>query len=78
MSRPPTGNTVSNTLFLHVNLAGRPYCFPHFRGGLPAVVNLNDITGVGQCQMGHVWMVTCANTVTNEKLTALKELRVKD
>lgn len=77
MPRLPTGNTILNTLFLHADLAGRPHRVPDFREALRAVVNLNDITGVGQYRMSHFWMVTYVNTATKEKLAVLEELRVK-
>ncbi|XP_072143795.1 uncharacterized protein [Dermacentor andersoni] len=77
LPRLPTGNDVLNSVFLHADLSGRPYRAPDFRDALLEVVNTSDIVGVGQYQMSHVWMVTCASSAAKQTLVACGELRVK-
>ncbi|XP_075726153.1 uncharacterized protein LOC119179187 [Rhipicephalus microplus] len=77
LPRLPTGNDVLNSVFLHADLSGRPYRAPDFRDALLKVVSTADIIGVGQYQMSHVWMVTCANSMAKQKLVTCGELRVK-
>ncbi|XP_049515853.1 uncharacterized protein LOC125941997 [Dermacentor silvarum] len=77
LPRLPTGNDVLNSIFLHADLSGRPYRAPDFRDALLEVVDTADIIGVGQYQMSHVWMVTCASSAAKHKLVACGELRVK-
>ncbi|XP_072145129.1 uncharacterized protein [Dermacentor andersoni] len=77
LPRLPTGNDVLNSIFLHADLSGRPYRAPDFRDALLEVVNTSDIVGVGQYQMSHVWMVTCASSAAKQTLVACGELRVK-
>lgn len=77
LPRLPTGTDVLNSVFLHADLSGRPYRAPDFRDALLEVLNTADIIGVGQYQMSHVWMVTCASSVAKQKLVTCGELRVK-
>ncbi|XP_072142277.1 uncharacterized protein [Dermacentor andersoni] len=77
LPRLPTGNDVLNSIFLHADLSGRPYRAPDFRDALLEVVNTSDIVGVGQYQMSHVWMVTCASSAAKQTLVACGDLRVK-
>ncbi|XP_037521226.1 uncharacterized protein LOC119398032 [Rhipicephalus sanguineus] len=77
LPRLPTGNDVLNSVFLHADLSGRPYRAPDFRDALLEVVTTADIIGVGQYQMSHVWMVTCASSAAKQKLVNRGELRVK-
>ncbi|XP_049276145.1 uncharacterized protein LOC125760307 [Rhipicephalus sanguineus] len=77
LPRLPTGNDVLNSVFLHADLSGRPYRAPDFRDALLEVVTTADIIGVGQYQMSHVWMVTCASSAAKQKLVTRGELRVK-
>ncbi|XP_049270085.1 uncharacterized protein LOC125757874 [Rhipicephalus sanguineus] len=77
LPRLPTGNDVLNSVFLHADLGGRPYRAPDFRDALLEVVTTADVIGVGQYQMSHVWMVTCASRVAMQKLVTRAELRVK-
>ncbi|KAG0433546.1 hypothetical protein HPB47_019819 [Ixodes persulcatus] len=48
-----------------------------FRDALGDVVDSQDIIGIGQFQMSHVWMVTCANALAKAKLVTKAELRIK-
>ncbi|XP_029848404.3 uncharacterized protein LOC115330674, partial [Ixodes scapularis] len=71
------GNLSLNSVFLHGDLAARPYRAPDFRDALRDVVDAQDIIGIGQFQMSHVWMVTCANALSKTKLVNKMELTVK-
>nr|XP_037272912.1 sporulation protein kinase pit1-like [Rhipicephalus microplus] len=77
LPRLPTSNDVLNSVFLHADLSGRPYLAPDFCDALLKVVSTADIIGVGQYQMSHVWMVTCASSMAKQKLVTCGELRVK-
>nr|XP_037271358.1 uncharacterized protein LOC119163456 [Rhipicephalus microplus] len=77
LPRLPTGNDVLNSVFLHADLSCRPYRALDFRDALLKVVSTADNIGVGQYQMSHVWMVTCANSMAKQKLVTCGELRVK-
>ncbi|KAM7307253.1 uncharacterized protein ISCGN_010889 [Ixodes scapularis] len=77
LPRLPTGNLSLNSVFLHGDLAARPYRAPDFRDALRDVVDSQEIIGIGQFQMSHVWMVTCASAHAKAKLVNKAELRVK-
>ncbi|XP_037559858.1 uncharacterized protein LOC119436893 [Dermacentor silvarum] len=77
LPRLPSGNTVLNSVFLHADLAGRPYRAPDFRDALLSVLDTKDILGAGQYQMSHLWLVTCANSLSKQKLVHKGELLVK-
>ncbi|KAM7280958.1 uncharacterized protein ISCGN_005687 [Ixodes scapularis] len=77
LPRLTTGNLSLNSVFLHGNLAARPYRAPDFRDALRDVVDAQDIIGIGKFQMSHVWMVTCANELSKTKLVNKMELTVK-
>ncbi|XP_037560871.1 uncharacterized protein LOC119439991 [Dermacentor silvarum] len=77
LPRLPTGNTVLNSVFLHADLAGRPYRAPDFRDALLSVLNAADILGAGLYQMSHLWLVTCVNSIAKQKLVDKGELLVK-
>ncbi|KAM7308645.1 uncharacterized protein ISCGN_012279 [Ixodes scapularis] len=77
LPRLPTGNLSLNSVFLHGDLAARPYRAPDFRDALRGVVEAQDIIGIGQFQMSHVWMVTCTNALAKAKLVKKAELCVK-
>ncbi|KAM7296478.1 uncharacterized protein LOC115319502 [Ixodes scapularis] len=77
LPRLPTGNLSLNSVFLHGDLAARPYRATDFRDALRDVVDSQDIIGIGQFQMSHVWMVTCASALAKAKLVTKAELRVK-
>ncbi|XP_077557311.1 uncharacterized protein LOC144172491 [Haemaphysalis longicornis] len=77
LPRLPTGNVVLNTVFLHADLKGRPYRAPDFRDALARVINLRDVVCIGQYQMSHVWMLTCASSVVKHKLVQLEHITVK-
>lgn len=77
MPRLPTGNLVLNSVFLHGDLAARPYRAPDFRDALKGIIDLKDIIAMGQYQMSHVWMVQCATSLAKAKLVACEDLKVK-
>ncbi|KAM7310868.1 uncharacterized protein ISCGN_007776 [Ixodes scapularis] len=77
MPRLPTGNLVLNSVFLHGDLAARPYRAPDFRDALSGVIDRKDIIAMGQYQMSHVWMVVCATSLAKSKLVSCEELKVK-
>ncbi|KAM7313587.1 mucin-7-like [Ixodes scapularis] len=71
------GNLVLNSVFLHGDLAARPYRAPDFRDALSGVIDRKDIVAMGQYQMSHVWMVVCATSLAKSKLVSYGELKVK-
>ncbi|XP_075530163.1 uncharacterized protein LOC142563499 [Dermacentor variabilis] len=77
LPRLPTGNTVLNSVFLHADLAGRPYRASDFRDALLSVLNATDILGAGQYQMSHLWLVARVNSIAKQKLVDKGELLVK-
>ncbi|XP_075543955.1 uncharacterized protein LOC142578458 [Dermacentor variabilis] len=77
LPRLPTGKLVVDSVFLHADLSGRPYRAQDFRDALRNVIDLKEISSIGQFQMSHVWMVTCKSGMTKSKLVARGELFVK-
>ncbi|XP_075543213.1 uncharacterized protein LOC142577387 [Dermacentor variabilis] len=77
LPRLPTGKLVVDSVFLHADLSGRPYRAQDFRDALRNVIDLKEISSIGQFQMSHVWMVTCKSGMTKSKLVACGELSVK-
>ncbi|XP_065280441.2 uncharacterized protein [Dermacentor albipictus] len=77
LPRLPTGKLVVDSVFLHADLSGRPYRAQDFRDALRTVIDLKEISSIGQFQMSHVWMVTCKSGMTKSKLVACGELSVK-
>ncbi|XP_070390826.1 uncharacterized protein [Dermacentor albipictus] len=75
--RLPTGKLVVDSVFLHADLSGRPYRAQDFRDALRNVIDLKEISSIGQFQMSHVWMVTCKSSITKSKLVTCGELSVK-
>ncbi|XP_065296727.1 uncharacterized protein [Dermacentor albipictus] len=77
LPRLATGKLVVDSVFLHADLSGRPYRAQDFRDALRNVIDLKEISSIGQFQMSHVWMVTCKSGMTKSKLVACGELSVK-
>lgn len=77
LPRLPSGKLVVDSVFLHADLAGRPYRAQDFRDALRDVIDIKEISSIGQFQMSHVWMVTCKSTLTKTKLVTRSELFVK-
>ncbi|XP_050042171.2 uncharacterized protein [Dermacentor andersoni] len=77
LPRLQSGNTILNSVFLHADLAGRPYRATDFHDALLSVLNATDILGAGQYQMSHLWLVTCVNSIAKQKLVGKCELLVK-
>ncbi|KAG0442816.1 hypothetical protein HPB47_015593 [Ixodes persulcatus] len=71
------GNVVLNSLFLHADMAARPYRAPDFRDAICSIIDPKDIISLGQYQMSHVWMITCTNALAKAKLASREELTVK-
>ncbi|XP_049269061.1 uncharacterized protein LOC125757522 [Rhipicephalus sanguineus] len=78
LPRLPTGKLVVDSIFLHADLAGRPYRVQDFRDALREIIDLKEISSIGQFQMSHVWMVTCKSTLTKTKLVTRGEFFVKN
>lgn len=78
LPRLPTGKLVANSVFLHADLAGRPYRAQDFRDTLRNAIDLKEISSIGQFQMSHVWMVTCKTSVAKTTLVNYGELLVKN
>ncbi|KAM7305227.1 hypothetical protein ISCGN_015124 [Ixodes scapularis] len=70
-------NVVLNSLFLHADMAARPYRAPDFRDAICSIIDPKDIISLGQYQMSHVWMITCTNALAKAKLASREELTVK-
>ncbi|XP_049269920.1 uncharacterized protein LOC125757798 [Rhipicephalus sanguineus] len=77
LPRLPTGKLVADSVFLHADLAGRPYRAQDFRDALRNIIDLADITSIGQFQMSHVWMVTCRTALSKVKLVTCGEFFVR-
>ncbi|XP_037515357.1 uncharacterized protein LOC119391778 [Rhipicephalus sanguineus] len=77
LPRLPTGKLVVDSVFLHADLAGRPYRVQDFRDALRNIIDLKEISSIGQFQMSHVWMVTCKSTISKTKLVTRGEFLVK-
>ncbi|XP_037504791.1 uncharacterized protein LOC119379559 [Rhipicephalus sanguineus] len=77
LPRLPTGKLVADSVFLHADLAGRPYRAQDFRDALRNIIDLADITSIGQFQMSHVWMVTCRTALSKVKIVTCGELFVR-
>ncbi|XP_037514839.1 uncharacterized protein LOC119391236 [Rhipicephalus sanguineus] len=77
LPRLPTGKLVADSVFLHADLAGRPYRAQDFRDALRNIIDLADITSIGQFQMSHVWMVTCRTALSKVKIVTCGEFFVR-
>ncbi|KAH6947859.1 hypothetical protein HPB50_021844 [Hyalomma asiaticum] len=64
----PSGETMRECLFLHCDVAGRPYHLEEFRDPLQELGVLKDVTGIGPFQMTHVWLVKIRTREVKEVL----------
>ncbi|XP_037555567.1 uncharacterized protein LOC119432476 [Dermacentor silvarum] len=77
LPRLPTGKLVTDSVFLHADLTGRPYRAQDFRDALRKIIDLREIISIGQFQMSHVWMVTCKSPSAKARLVTCGEFLVK-
>ncbi|CAN7982707.1 unnamed protein product [Ixodes pacificus] len=77
LPRLPTGMLVTNSLFLHADLSGRPYKATDFKEVLFSIIDRKDLVAVGPFQMSHVWMAVFANGAAKYKVKAQEELEIK-
>ncbi|XP_077538322.1 uncharacterized protein LOC144150839 [Haemaphysalis longicornis] len=73
----PTGRIVSNTVFLHADVKGRPYRVEDFRDALAQHGALPEVISLGAYQINHVWAVTFKNADATRKMLAATEMVVK-
>ncbi|KAM7285689.1 hypothetical protein ISCGN_032576 [Ixodes scapularis] len=77
LPRLPSGMLVTNSLFLHADMTGRPYKATDFKDVLFSIIDRKDLIGLGPYQMSHVWMAVFANGAAKLKIKACEELLVK-
>ncbi|KAM7281074.1 hypothetical protein ISCGN_006383 [Ixodes scapularis] len=77
LPRLPQGMLVTNSLFLHADITGRPYKASDFKDAIFSIVDRKDVLGLGQYQMSHVWMVTFGNAAAKLKIKAYEEFIIK-
>ncbi|KAM7301274.1 hypothetical protein ISCGN_016793 [Ixodes scapularis] len=77
LPRLPTGMLVTNSLFLHVDMSGRPYKATDFKEVLFSIIDRKDLVALGPFQMSHVWMAVFANGAAKYKVKAQEELEIK-
>ncbi|KAM7302416.1 uncharacterized protein ISCGN_017933 [Ixodes scapularis] len=77
LPRLPTGMLVSNSLFLHADITGRPYKPTDFKEALFSIIEREDLIALGPYQMSHVWMAVFANGAAKCKIKACEELVIK-
>ncbi|XP_072143791.1 uncharacterized protein [Dermacentor andersoni] len=73
----PSGETMKECLFLHCDVAGRPYRLEDFRDPLQELGVLKDVTGIGPFQMTHVWLIKLRTPEVKEVLVRAGGLEVK-
>ncbi|KAH6919532.1 hypothetical protein HPB50_029480 [Hyalomma asiaticum] len=78
LPRLPTGQIVLNTAFLHGDVHVRPCRVEEFRDALEEVGVLPAVVALGAYQINHVWAGTLNSGEGTKRLTALKELLVKE
>lgn len=77
LPRLPTGMLVTNSLFLHADMSGRPYKATDFKEILFSIIDRKDLVALGPFQMSHVWMAVFANGAAKYKVKAHEELEIK-
>ncbi|KAM7288063.1 hypothetical protein ISCGN_031752 [Ixodes scapularis] len=77
LPRLPTGMLVTNSLFLHADMSGRPYKAADFKEVLFSMTERTDLIALGPYQMSHVWMTVFANGAAKCKIKACEELEIK-
>ncbi|KAH6929717.1 hypothetical protein HPB50_020666 [Hyalomma asiaticum] len=73
----PSGETMKECLFLHCDVAGRPYRLEDFRDPLQELGVLKDVTGIGPFQMTHVWLIKLRTREIKEVLLNAGGIEVK-
>ncbi|KAM7284689.1 uncharacterized protein ISCGN_001783 [Ixodes scapularis] len=73
----PTGSAVLNTVFLHADVRGHPYCVEDFRDTLAQLVLLPEVLALGAYQMNHVWAATFKSSEGKRRALAAGDLVVK-
>ncbi|KAM7301311.1 uncharacterized protein ISCGN_016830 [Ixodes scapularis] len=73
----PTGVYALNSVFLHADIAARPYRIEDFKAGLEEAGVLGEIAACGSYQMKHVWMVTLKSLAAKQKLVAMGTFEAK-
>ncbi|XP_077486709.1 uncharacterized protein LOC144098011 [Amblyomma americanum] len=74
----PTGDAMKTTVFLHCDIAGRPYRIQDFRQPLETAGVLLYVAGIGPFQMSHVWMLKLKTAKAKERLLTKGALEVKE
>ncbi|CAN7978716.1 unnamed protein product [Ixodes persulcatus] len=73
----PTGYVVTNVVFLHCDVKGRPYRVQDFPDELQRLQVLKDLASAGPHQMNHVWMLRLHSLAAKQRLVDVKELTIK-
>ncbi|KAM7290601.1 uncharacterized protein ISCGN_027217 [Ixodes scapularis] len=73
----PSGSRLEKTVFLHGEPRGRPYRTQDFADMLQSTVGMKHVVGLGAFQFNHVFVCTLNSTDAKDKLTALKDVKVK-
>lgn len=73
----PSGSRLEKTVFLHGDPRGRPYRTQDFADMLQSTVGMKHVVGLGAFQFNHVFVCTLNSTDAKDKLTALKDVKVK-
>ncbi|KAK8784462.1 hypothetical protein V5799_009173 [Amblyomma americanum] len=68
---------MQTTVFLHCDIAGRPYCIQGFLEPLETAGVLTFVAGIGPFQMSHVWMLKLKRAEPKERLLTEGALDVK-
>ncbi|KAK8774834.1 hypothetical protein V5799_010633 [Amblyomma americanum] len=68
---------MKTTVFLHCDIAGRPYRIQDFREPLETAGVLPFVAGIGPFQMSHVWILKLKTAEAKERLLTEGALEVK-
>ncbi|KAH7966783.1 hypothetical protein HPB49_019511 [Dermacentor silvarum] len=73
----PSGESMQQCVFLHGDLAKRPYRLEDFREPLEEAGIIKNITGIGAFQMNHIWLVKLRTKADKDALLKTGGLQVK-
>ncbi|KAH7966878.1 hypothetical protein HPB49_020222 [Dermacentor silvarum] len=73
----PSGESMQQCIFLHGDLAKRPYRLEDFREPLEEAGIIKNITGIGAFQMNHIWLVKLRTKADKDALLKTGGLQVK-
>ncbi|KAH7971121.1 hypothetical protein HPB49_019060 [Dermacentor silvarum] len=73
----PSGESMQQCVFLHGDLAKRPYRLEDFRGPLEEAGFIKNITGIGAFQMNHIWLVKLRSKADKDAMVKTGGLQVK-